>query len=371
MKLNLVKIMDWIVRIFVGALFIFSGLIKINDPVGTQIKLEEYFEVFATDFGNFFHFFIPFALPIAFFLIILEVALGVAVLINFRMKISSWVLLLLILFFTFLTFYSAYFNKVTDCGCFGDAIPLDPWQSFFKDIILTILIIYLFIRRKTLDPLTESKAGSVVVGSAAFITLFLGVWAVRHLPFIDFRPYKVGDNIGVNMQPEEEPVFQYYFRKDGKLIVSDQYLSEKDGFTYESFAIKNPDKSIPKITDFNIWNDELGEYTDQILSGNKLLLLVQNANYASEKNMEYTSTLIQEVRNAGVNVMAVTSSDITSFQNFATKYNIDIPLFFIDATVLKAMIRSNPGLMLLKDGTVMGKWHYNDVPKPDKVLNLL
>src|SRR5687767_14170823 len=138
------KIIDQFSRFFVGGLFIFSGLIKLNDPIGTEIKLEEYFEVFATDFGSFFHAFIPYAMEIGMIMIVLEIVLGVAVLINYRMNLSTKLLLALLVFFTFLTFYSAYFNKVTDCGCFGDAIKLTPWQSFYKDIILMVFVLHLF-----------------------------------------------------------------------------------------------------------------------------------------------------------------------------------------------------------------------------------
>ena len=123
-------------RYLVGLLFIFSGVIKINDPVGTQIKLQEYFEVFSSDFSSIFEIFVPYALILSVFLCTLEVVIGVALLMNYKMKITSKVTLGLILFFTFLTFYSAYFNKVTDCGCFGDAIKLTPWESFYKDVIL-------------------------------------------------------------------------------------------------------------------------------------------------------------------------------------------------------------------------------------------
>ena len=147
------KILDWIVRFLVGGLFIFSGLVKLNDPVGTQIKLEEYFEVFSSDIAGFFHVFIPFALPIAMILVVLEVVIGFAILLNQRMNITMWITLVLIVFFTFLTFYSAYFNKVTDCGCFGDAIPLTPWESFTKDVILLFMIIYLFIKRNSFKEL--------------------------------------------------------------------------------------------------------------------------------------------------------------------------------------------------------------------------
>ena len=131
-------------RYLVGLLFIFSGLIKINDPVGTQIKLQEYFEVFSADFGSIFEIFIPYALLLSVFLCTLEVVIGVALLMNYRIKIVSKITLGLILFFTFLTFYSAYFNKVTDCGCFGDAIKLTPWESFYKDVILLILSVTIF-----------------------------------------------------------------------------------------------------------------------------------------------------------------------------------------------------------------------------------
>ena len=120
------KIADRLVRWFVGALFIFSGLVKLNDPIGTAIKMEEYFEVFANDIASIFHYLVPYGLSFGLFVIILEVLLGVAVLINFRMGLTSWILILLIFFFTFLTFYSAAFDKVTDCGCFGDVIPLTP-----------------------------------------------------------------------------------------------------------------------------------------------------------------------------------------------------------------------------------------------------
>ena len=144
--------MSWvqtIARVVIGGLFIFSGLIKVNDPVGTAIKLEEYFNVFSTDFASFFAVFEPYALFFSVFLVVLEVVLGVAVLINYRMSVTIWVLLLIILFFSFLTFYSAYFNKVTDCGCFGDAIKLTPWQSFSKDMILLVLILIFSLIIKT------------------------------------------------------------------------------------------------------------------------------------------------------------------------------------------------------------------------------
>ena len=142
------KILVTLARWIVGLLFLFSGFIKLNDPVGFAFKLEEYFSpsVLNLDFLS------PFALVIAVLLVIFEVVLGIMLLIGYLPRFTTWALLLMIVFFTFLTFYSAYYNKVTDCGCFGDAIPLTPWESFYKDVILLVLILLLFFKRKYITP---------------------------------------------------------------------------------------------------------------------------------------------------------------------------------------------------------------------------
>ena len=151
------KVANKIIRGFVGSLFIFSGLVKLNDPMGTAIKLEEYFEVFASDISSVFHYLVPYSLSIGLFVVILEVLLGVAVLINYRMELTAWIILVLIVFFTFLTFYSAAFNKVTDCGCFGDAIPLNPWQSFFQGYYLGHSDNIYICEKKELSTYIQSK----------------------------------------------------------------------------------------------------------------------------------------------------------------------------------------------------------------------
>ena len=348
----------------------FSGLVKLNDPVGTQIKLEEYFEVFAQDFAGFFEWFIPAALPIGMFLIVLEIVLGVAVLIGYKMRDTTFILILLIAFFTFLTFYSAYFNKVTDCGCFGDAIPLTPWESFTKDLILVVLIGYLFWGREYHASLLGNKTAAFILAALTGLSVYLGVAAIRHLPFIDFRPYAVGDNIPANMIPEEQPVFEYTFLKDGEEVQSTTYLSADEGYEYASVEVTNLDKTIAKITDYNIWNEELGDYTQQSFEGTRMFFISYNALEASVKNMERTTALIEKTE-PYVSTMALTASVGQDFEEFRHEHQLAIPYFYADATVLKAMIRSNPGLMLVKDGTVLGKWHFNDIPDAVEVLDLL
>jgi uncharacterized membrane protein YphA (DoxX/SURF4 family) len=363
------KIIDNFSRIFVGALFIFSGLVKINDPVGTQIKLEEYFTVFASEFAGFFEIFVPYALPIAVFIIVLELVLGVAVLLQYRMTLTTTVLLLLMIFFTLLTFYSAYTGKVTDCGCFGDAVPLTPWQSFIKDIILMVFVLHLFWHRKRLVSLVSDKTGSIIVTLSAFISLAIGLYAIAYLPYIDFRPYKVGNNIPQNMIAQEDPMLEYVFIKDGEEIKSDKYLTPEEGYEYLDSYITNEKESTPKITDYQVIDLDGNDFTEETFQGRKLLLIFYNIGKADMDSMDEIRTLIKDLED--VEVMALTASSAEAFESFRHEYQLPVNYYFVDGTVLKAMIRSNPGIMLWENGTVIGKWHSNDVPDLTEVRELL
>lgn len=360
------KIIDHIIRIIVGLFFIFSGIVKVNDPVGTSIKLKEYFEVFAQDFTELFSVFTPFSLEIAVFVIVLEVALGVALVISYRMRLTSWIILGLIVFFTFLTFYSAVFNKVTDCGCFGDAIPLTPWTSFYKDLILLALIVYLFFKRNKF-PSLQNKTGDIAMGLALAATLFLAIFAIRHLPYVDFRPYHVGAHIPSYMKPSEQLRYQYIMEKDGKKQKFDIYPSDTS-YTFKEMILLNPHAK-PKITDYSVWNDE-GDYTEETFEGPKLLAIVENVKKANWKGLariqELTSSIDEEI-----GVMLLTATDEPTFQEYRHERQISIPYYFADATVLETMVRSNPGLIAMKDGVIRAKWHYNDVPSPETVNEIL
>lgn len=361
------KAITLIARIIVGVLFIFSGLIKVNDPVGTAIKLEEYFEVFSTDISSFFLIFIPYALFLSVFLSVLEVILGLAVLIWYRSRTTVWILLLMIVFFTFLTFYSAYFNKVTDCGCFGDAIKLTPWQSFIKDIILLVLILVLFFNKDAFRPVLTKRVGNIAMGISTLIGIAVAIYAIQYLPFIDFRAYKIGTNIPVSMQASEPLRYRYIMSKDGKEHTFDSYPTD-DGYEYVSMELVNPEAQA-KITDYNVWSNE-GDFTDDSFVGNKLFVVIYNANIASTKNIQAINALIGELGNS-VEPWALTSSDEASFEAFRHEHQLAMPYFYGDATVLKTMIRTNPGLILMQDGVVKGKWSHNAVPEADEIRRLL
>jgi len=348
----------------------FSGLIKLNDPVGTAIKFEEYFEVFAVDFGNFFHLLVPMALFFSVAFSILEVVLGLAVLLKYRMQITIWALLILILFFTFLTFYSAYFNKVTDCGCFGDAIKLTPWESFTKDLILVVLIGSIFFIRNRFVSTFDNLRGDLIVGGTLIVSLVLGIIAVEQLPYIDFRAYAVGESIPRNLLPQEDPIFEYTFKKNDHEIKSQTYLSEKDGFTYIDYKILNQDKAQAKITDYNIWNDEK-DITQESLEGLKLFVVMHDAKKTHTESLKNIKTLIESLGNNGVEALIVTASDGSTFEQFRHEWQLAVPYYYGDATVLKTIIRSNSGLVLLQDGNVIGKWHYNNVPSIAEINQLI
>jgi uncharacterized membrane protein YphA (DoxX/SURF4 family) len=359
------KVIDNFSRIFVGGLFIFSGLVKINDPIGTQIKLEEYFTVFADSFASFFEWFVPYALPIAVFIIVLELVLGVAVLLQWRMKWTSTILLLLMVFFTILTFYSAFTGKVTDCGCFGDAIPLTPWQSFYKDIILMVFVLHLFWHRNRLASLVSQKTGAVIVALSAIISLAIGLYAIAHLPYIDFRPYKIGNSIPQNMIAEEDPMLEYVFVKDGERVTSEKWLTTEQGYEYDTSYILNEKASTPKITDYQVVDQEGNDFTENTFQGKKLFYIFYDVNKAATDSMEEMRTLVEELED--VEVMALTASSPAAFEAFRHEHQLPIPFYFVDGTVLKAMIRANPGIMLLENGVVLGKWHNNDVPTTSEI----
>jgi hypothetical protein len=363
------KFIDYFSRFFVGGLFIFSGLIKLNDPIGTEIKLEEYFEVFSADFSSIFSYLIPYALEIGFILVVLEIVLGVAVLINYRMGLTTKVLLALIVFFTFLTFYSAYFNKVTDCGCFGDAIKLTPWESFTKDVVLIVFIMHLFWYRKTYDPVLRTMEGHVVIIATTIISTVLGVYAIKHLPFIDFRAYRIGNNIPEQMKPEEQPKIEYIFEKDGEEVHSMNFIMD-EGYTYKDSHVTNPDKSTAKITDYAVSTVDGEDITQQTFTGSKLMIIIYNVKYASDKNIDKIKALTKAL-DGKVDMMVLTASSGADFEEFRHTHQLAVPYYFTDATVLKTIIRSNPGLTLWVDGTVKGMWHHNDTPEADEVLLLV
>ena len=373
------RILYTLSRYFVGILFIFSGAIKINDPVGTQIKLQEYFEVFSSDFSSIFELLVPFALFISVFLCTLEIIIGLALIMNYHMNLISRLTLSLIVFFTFLTFYSAYYNKVTDCGCFGDAIKLTPWESFYKDIILlffSLIIYYLQSKLKNqvgffyLKIMDDKNIRNGIIIFITTICLIVSYTAINFLPFIDFRTYKIGNNIPQMMLPSEELKYSYIMEKDGRDYEFENYPLDNT-FKFKEIKLLNPEAE-PKITDYSLWNDD-GDFTNESFKGNKLFIIFHDVNKIGISNNN-VSEFINKVKilengiNFWVETIIITSSDEKSIKKFKEKFDLNFKTVYGDATVLKTIIRSNPGFFLMRNGTVRGKWHFNSFPEPNEIL---
>ena len=358
------KVLVGVSRIFVGVLFIISGLIKLNDPVGFSFKLGDYFapEVLNLPFLE------PYALVIAVLVVILEVLLGVMLIVGYAKKFTLWSLLLMIVFFTFLTFYSAYFNKVTDCGCFGDALKLTPWESFSKDVVLLVLILFLYKGSRYIQPFFSKGVRSITVFISLILCLWLGLHVLEHLPVIDFRAYKVGTNITKGMQtPADAPraVYQYNWSFDvngqQKTVINRGEDPKIDGtlLGVETSVLQKGYE--PPIHDFSIERDGT-DYTTQMLEEEHLLVVIAyNLNVAQNDGFiaikEATDTAIEK----GYTVIGISASSTPETEKLAAKYDLDFKFYFCDMTALKTIIRSNPSIMSLEKGTILQKLHFNDV----------
>ena len=366
------KILTYLSRFLVGVLFIISGLIKANDALGFSYKLEEYF---SADVLN-LEFLIPLAFVMAAGICIFEVVVGVMVLIGARPKLANWSLMLMILFFTFLTFYSAFYNKVTDCGCFGDAIKLTPWGSFIKDLILLFFISILFLGEKYIKPLLNSKMENMFLAIISFFSFAFIVHTYRHLPVKDFRPYAIGNNITNGMKscnelelPCTEEAYYYVVKNKVTGEVSEMLSTDYQDKWQDFDFIEATDKIIvlqegyePPIKDFSIFKDGI-DYTYSILNeDNVFLLICYNIDKSSSFKQEVINAFYKDCQTAGISFYALCASSDENILAFAEKNNIEYLFYFTDETTLKTMIRSNPGLMYLQKGTIMGKWHHNDFP---------
>lgn len=359
----MIKIIVHLFRYFVGALFIFSGLIKLNDPIGFSFKLEEYFgpTVFDLDF------LIPIVLPMAIFIVIFEVILGIFLILGYKREFTLWSLLLMIIFFTFLTWYSAYFNKVTDCGCFGDAIKLTPWESFTKDVVLLIMIAFLFVKKDLVNPIINLNLQKLIIGTSLLVCFYITYFVLNHLPILDFRAYKIGDNIIENMRvPEDAPkdIYEYeWLFSEGdeikKYITNGEYPNAKGDFlTVETKLIQKGYE--PSIYDFSIEVNG-NNLTDEILSEEKLLIYISyNLEKFSSKAIENMKFSAEKAKNNGFKIIGLTASSVEDRNIFIKTNNLSFDFYTCDETALKTVVRSNPGAIVLKAGNVVDKKHYKD-----------
>ncbi|MCF7561447.1 DoxX family membrane protein [Sabulilitoribacter multivorans] len=358
------KILVAISRILVGILFIISGLIKLNDPLGFSYKLQEYFSYDVLNLP----FLEPYALGISVLVVVFEVVLGVFLIIGYKPKFTVWSLLLMIVFFTFLTFYSAYFDKVKDCGCFGDALKLTPWESFTKDIILLFFILILFIGIKHIKPVFTKLPTTILALLSFIFCLWFGYHVLEHLPVKDFRAYKIGANIQEGMTVPDDapkPVIEYYWKfnvngEEKVITTNGSYPSvEGDFVSVDTKVIEEGYQ--PPIYDFSIEAaDE--DLTDYFLSKENLIVVVS---YSLEKIEKHGALKLKALQDKaiskGYDIIGLTASGEQAKESINKTYNLSFNWYLCDEKALKTVVRSNPGILELDKGTVMQKVHWNDI----------
>ena len=383
----------WFCRLFTGALFIFSGLVKANDPVGFGIKLEEYYDVFAerwswTSFLFKADWLIESVNLQAAFLTSLEVALGILLILGIWKNLTTWLLLLLILFFTWLTGYSAITGSVTDCGCFGDFIPLTPLQSFYKDLVLLVLILIIFILRKNIKPIVSPIGGIAIAAIVTGFAVYVNAHVLKHDVFLDWRPYAVGDSIVENMQlppnPKKDVVelnYVYTNKKTGetvelaflnteledkaKLAELTKYSADKENWNLDtSFTKVKVKGDRAKISDFAV-SDEQGDFiTDQILSNPDYTLMVVSASFehTSKLGWEKINAMQKAAEKEGVFTYALVGEGRDEIEKFRHNNQTAFPFYTGDYKVCLTIARTNPNVVLLKEGVVIDKWAWRDLP---------
>lgn len=393
-KLTFSPVLMGLVRLMMGVLFIYSGFVKANDYIGFAYKLDEYFHVFAEDFPAFEGFFLgimkPISLHLAWFLSVLEIALGVAIMVGYRMKVTMWLTLLLMVFFTFLTAYSALpgltsfspltwdkgLMKVTDCGCFGDALPLKPHESFYKDLILLLMTLPLFLTKSTTKSLFSNKVGGLLT-AGTFVAFGIFAYACyEYLPLIDYRAYAIGIDLA-KCSTEDGPEPGVPKCKDYPEVYRINVAGKNDTIVEESIKVKEiiGKDTIERdsTTKYSVakWLGQDSEIIDE-LKGNVLVIVMYNMDKAPKEEITRSVELYNELKGSGVKVLCMTGTGRDDLNNkYIPEFKMPYQLSLRDGTMLKTIIRSNPGYMLLKNGVVVKKWHYNTTPTAGKIKVLL
>lgn len=445
-------------RTVVGALFVVSGLIKSNDSLGFMYKLQEYFEPGALNM----EFLTPYALEVAVFVCIAEILLGVALLLGALPKLTTVLTTTMMLFFTWLTWYTATCDPfgmkelvssdgvistianqcVLECGCFGNAIPLTPIQSFYKDLILLVFVLPILIAAfRNKITLNDSTTSIIIYTGALVMTFLFGflmldwnfptlylvlllfaagivrkrvthpalewimaaavvvvivivqITTLNHLPLKDYRPYAVGESILENRKFAEElglvaPVYatEYLFKNihtgEDLIVLSNDYLkvyndsmfkSTYEIVTYDGAEVKISDGYEPRILDFQMINKSGDDLTDSVLAdtGYTFLHISKDLDVTTGEGQIEMNALAAAAESYGVSFYGLTNVGYDLNNHFRKEYQAPYEFLTCDQTELKIVIRSNPGLVLIKDGVVIEKWAWRDIPAfEDLNLNL-
>ncbi len=359
----------FISRFIVGIVFTFSGFVKGIDPMGSAYKFEDYFTAFGISFLQ------PLALTLAILLATAEFLIGISILLKIHTRKGIWGAFIFMIIFTPLTLLLALTNPVSDCGCFGDALVITNWQTFWKNIVLLVLILILFLSRKDIVSAYFKKTEWVLSLLFLLFILSIGFYGLRNLPLVDFRPYKTGTSIPESMvipdgtlQDEYETTLIYEKNGTQKEFTSDNFPWKDTTWKFvdqNSVLIREGYK--PPIHDFNILTPEGDEITDLVLNdpGYTFLLVSKIITEAKPGDLKKANKLALICNENNIRFYGLTASGNKEIQQNHQETELDFPVYSMDETTLKTIIRSNPGLVLIKEGIILGKWAAKNIPGPE------
>lgn len=351
-----------IVRFFVGILFIFSGLVKANDPMGLSFKMQEFFEIWGL------HSLMPYTLGFAVLMNAFEIIAGVALLIGWRIKVFSWLLLLLILFFTALTGYTFYTGMPKNCGCFGDCLPISSQTSFYKDVLLTILIIIILRKKDLIGNSFSFNIGNTIMILIAVFSFGLQYYSLDRLPIVDCLPYKVGNNIQEKMKMPANAVLdsfqiEFTYKKEDKLVsfsasnFPSDFSSDKYEFvSRKDVLIRKGHDNEPPIKGF-VLTDSLGnDYTDIVLEQpSAILFFIERFQKAGHFEDRFNS-IFKASAELNIPCYLITAEPHIAVTELQKRGLPILPIFTADIKAIQTAARANPTVLLLKKGTIVAKY---------------
>lgn len=369
----MMKILVNVSRIIVGVLFIFSGLIKANDPLGLSYKMQEFFDVWGRDesLNTFMNWLSTYALEFSIIIITLEIIVGVGILLGIWKKFFATLLLLLTVFFTFLTGYAVLSGKIATCGCFGDCIPLTSMQSFIKDIVLTVLILLIFFGQKYIHPVLKSSINVILLILATAMVLFFQWYVLRHMPVLDCLPFKKGNNIlELRKMPadaiEDKKDYTFIYEKDGKkqnFTVKDLPDSTWEFVSREDVIIEKGKNNEPPIKDFYLNTFSGNDSTEALLNldAQYYLFFIRDASLNQDPWLSSFTKLYQLAKSKGIPLYIISPQTTSANQFFNERNNYGLPVLSLDATSFKTAARTSPELYLMHGPVVKNKWGKADL----------
>ncbi len=357
------KILLQFVRIFVGVLFIFSGLVKANDPLGLSYKMQEFFEIWGWHGLN------DWTLLSSVLMNAFEIIAGFALLVGWRIKLFSWLLLLLIIFFTYLTGYTYFTGKPKNCGCFGDCLPITSQTSFLKDVVLLVLLAYIFYYRNKIKPLFSNGLNTGFMLLITIVSFGMQWWALQYGPFVDCLPYKKGNNITEKMKMPSNAVqdsiaIYFVYDKQGQRVefTADKFPADFSDSLYTYVdrvdkVIKEGSNNVAPISGFALTTPDGEDVTATLLQDKYAVLLFAEARIANAKDWAAKFKTVYQVAKQKNIPVYIASSSYTELKQQLTQHGLqDIPLYNFDNTAFRTAARTSPTLYILNEGTIVNKW---------------